>query len=125
MVALALFGAGVGMFIATNSSATMASVPSEQCGEAGGLVNLMRSLGCAVGVAVASTALTWRMHVLTGVRGTAEGSAHSVLTAVSHVLWVPGIFAIIAAIAALLRNRAQPEAIAAPATLVPVTETES
>jgi EmrB/QacA subfamily drug resistance transporter len=124
MVALGFFGAGVGMFIATNSSATMASVPSDQAGEAGGLVNLMRSLGCAVGVAVASTALTWRMHVLSGVRGTAEGSAHSVLTAVSHVLWVPGIFAIIAAMAALMRNRAQPEAVAAPATLVPVTETK-
>ena len=36
MVALALFGAGLGMFIAPNNSATMSAAPRDRSGEAGG-----------------------------------------------------------------------------------------
>ncbi len=43
--ALALFGSGLGLFIAPNNSATMASAPDDRSGEAGGLLNLMRVLG--------------------------------------------------------------------------------
>jgi MFS family permease len=58
MVALALVGIGLGMFIAPNNSATMASAPDHLSGEAGGLLNLARVLGGTIGVAVASTALS-------------------------------------------------------------------
>jgi hypothetical protein len=45
MGALILFGAGLGMFIAPNNSATMAAAPEDRSGEAGGMLNLMRVLG--------------------------------------------------------------------------------
>jgi hypothetical protein len=59
--ALALFGAGLGMFIAPNNSATVAAVPANRTGVAGGMLNLMRALGCAIGTATASVTLSWRL----------------------------------------------------------------
>ena len=64
MVALTLFGIGLGLFIAPNNSATIAAAPEDRSGEAGGMLNLMRVLGCIVGVATASTTLSWRLAVL-------------------------------------------------------------
>ena len=51
MGALALFGVGLGMFIAPNNSATVAAAPASRTGVAGGMLNLMRALGCAIGIA--------------------------------------------------------------------------
>ena len=42
MISLAVFGAGLGMFVAPNNSATMSAAPRDRSGEAGGLLNLMR-----------------------------------------------------------------------------------
>src|SRR5262249_30728303 len=53
-ISLAVFGAGLGMFIAPNNSATLSAAPSDRSGEAGGLLNLMRIFGMSVGVACAS-----------------------------------------------------------------------
>src|SRR4051812_43334633 len=61
MTALALYGAGLGLFIAPNNSATLGAAPTEHAGQAGGLLNLMRAFGTAAGVAVASTLLAWRL----------------------------------------------------------------
>jgi EmrB/QacA subfamily drug resistance transporter len=109
MGALALFGIGLGMFIAPNNSATMAAAPDDRCGEAGGMLNLMRVLGCIVGVAAASTALSWRLQVLAGTgKHTLNVSRQTVLMAANDVLWVLGAFAIVAGGAALLRSHLQP-----------------
>jgi MFS family permease len=106
MIALALFGIGLGVFIAPNNTATMAAAPDNRRSEAGGLVNLMRVLGCAIGVAAASTALSGRMEKLTIIGNkTGEGPSQTVLTAVGNVLWLAAMFAILAAIAAWLRSR--------------------
>jgi nitrate/nitrite transporter NarK len=48
-LALAVFGVGQGLFTAPNNSAIMASAPQGETGEAGGLLNLMRSLGTSTG----------------------------------------------------------------------------
>ena len=105
MGGLALFGAGLGLFIAPNNTATMASAPGNRTGEAGGLVNLMRVSGTAIGIATASTALSWRLKVLTGVgERTLRVAPHYVLTAVGDVLWMLVAFAIIAGGAALVRS---------------------
>ncbi len=105
MAALALFGIGLGLFIAPNNSATVAAAPEERCGEAGGMLNLMRVLGCIVGVATASTTLSWRLAVLTGVGNHTVGvPTQTVLTATNDVLWLLGAFAVIAGGAALLRS---------------------
>jgi EmrB/QacA subfamily drug resistance transporter len=62
---LALFGAGLGVFIAPNNSVTMSAAPRSHSGEAGGILNLMRSLGTSLGVASASSMLSWRFRTLT------------------------------------------------------------
>jgi EmrB/QacA subfamily drug resistance transporter len=59
---LALYGAGIGLFIAPNNAATMSAAPDQFSGEAGAMLNLMRSLGTSIGIAAASSMLTWRMR---------------------------------------------------------------
>jgi EmrB/QacA subfamily drug resistance transporter len=109
MSALALFGIGLGLFVAPNNTATMASAPNNRTGEAGGLLNLLRVLGSAIGIAVASMALSWRLEVLSGVGGRTLGvPTRQVLAAVSDVLWILLAFAIVAGGAALLRAATVP-----------------
>jgi EmrB/QacA subfamily drug resistance transporter len=108
MGALALFGIGLGLFIAPNNSATVAAAPEERAGEAGGMLNLMRVLGCIVGVATASTALSWRLAVLKSAGEHTLGvSAQTVLAAANDVLWILGAFAAVAGGAALVRSHLQ------------------
>ena len=105
MGALALFGIGLGLFIAPNNSATIAAAPEERSGEAGGMLNLMRVMGCIVGVATASTTLSWRLEVLTGVGEHTVGvPTQTVLAATNDVLWLLGAFAVVSAAAALMRS---------------------
>jgi hypothetical protein len=110
MGALALFGVGLGLFIAPNNTATMASAPNNRTGEAGGLLNLVRVLGSAIGIAIASTTLSWRLKVLTGTGERTVGVAtQTVLAAVSDVLWILLAFSIVAGSAALLRGPTTPK----------------
>jgi EmrB/QacA subfamily drug resistance transporter len=57
MLALALFGAGQGLFISPNNSAIMATAPADEAGQATSVMNLMRLLGISAGIAGASTLL--------------------------------------------------------------------
>ncbi len=54
--ALAVAGAGLGLFIPSNNAATMSAAPPERGGAAGGLLNMSRGLGTAVGVSATSIA---------------------------------------------------------------------
>jgi EmrB/QacA subfamily drug resistance transporter len=109
MVALALFGIGLGMFIAPNNSATMATAPEHLSGEAGGLLNLGRALGGTIGIAVASTALSWRLEALIGDGSRTVRMPPQILFAgVKQVLWVLGAFAVVATGAAVLRGGTAP-----------------
>ena len=83
MLALAIFGVGQGLFISPNNSAIMAAAPPSLTGEAGGLLNVMRSLGISIGVAAASSLLAWRLAVLTG-------SGHNTLAAEGRHLLAAG-----------------------------------
>jgi EmrB/QacA subfamily drug resistance transporter len=103
--ALMLFGAGLGMFIAPNNSATMAAAPEDHSGEAGGMLNLMRVLGCTIGIAAASAAFSWRLYVLAGDGNrTTNAPPQILLTATVEVLWVLGGLAVTAGSCALLRD---------------------
>ncbi len=105
MAALALFGVGLGMFIAPNNSATIAAAPEDRTGEAGGLLNLMRALGCTLGIAAASVTFSWRLYAYTGNgRRSTNVPTHIVLGAAVDVLWVLGGFAFAAGSFALLRD---------------------
>jgi EmrB/QacA subfamily drug resistance transporter len=54
VVALAVAGVGMGLFVAANNAATMFAAPQERAGSAGGLLNMARGLGTALGVALTS-----------------------------------------------------------------------
>lgn len=100
MAMLAVYGGGLGMFIAPNNSATISAAPPEESGEAGGLLNLMRAFGTGIGVATASSVLAWGLESATGhTIGVAEPV---LLAAICDVLLVLAGFAIVAGTASLL-----------------------
>jgi EmrB/QacA subfamily drug resistance transporter len=106
MLALAVFGIGQGLFISPNNSAIVAGAPASLTGEAGGLLNVTRSLGVSVGVAAASSLLAWRLAVLTGSgHNTLHASAHSLLAAGRDVIVLLGSFAAIAGAISLAQTR--------------------
>jgi len=103
--ALALFGIGLGIYIAPNNAATMEAAPEGRSPAAGGLLNLMRVLGCMGGIVIASSALSWRLHVDTGfAQRTVEVSAPIIMAAVHQALWALLFFSILAGSASLLKN---------------------
>lgn len=104
-IAFALFGIGLGLFIAPNSTATIAAVPADLSGAAGSLLNLMRSLGTSFGVAAGATTLSWRLHA-------ASGGEQNWLTASSESLPVLAAMAIVAAISSFVASL--PAKVAAP-----------
>ena len=57
VVPLALLGAGLGIYIPANNAQIMATVPARAAAVAGGMVNMTRGLGTALGVAAVSLAL--------------------------------------------------------------------
>ncbi|WP_377272674.1 MFS transporter [Peterkaempfera sp. SMS 1(5)a] len=54
---LALLGLGLGVFTPANNAAIMAATPTRSAGTGGGLVNMARGLGTALGVALVTLAL--------------------------------------------------------------------
>jgi predicted MFS family arabinose efflux permease len=47
-------GAGLGLFVGANNAATMFAAPQQRAGAAGGLLNMARGVGIALGVALTS-----------------------------------------------------------------------
>jgi len=105
-LALALFGIGQGLFTAPNNSAIMAGVPQGETGEAGGLLNLMRSLGTSTGIATAAAVLSWQLATLPGHSLGTLHAPRSDLIAASHaVIAVFAGFALVAGAASLVPGR--------------------
>jgi len=106
MVALALFGGGLGLFIAPNNDATMHAAPPDRVGEAGAMINLMRILGTSVGVAGASAMLSRRLEGLVGAGGhTLAVASGDLLEAVRESLPMLIAFAVVTCAMSLLRTR--------------------
>jgi EmrB/QacA subfamily drug resistance transporter len=103
-VALAAFGAGLGVFIAPNNTATIGAAPADLSGSAGAMLNLMRVLGTSLGVASSSAMLSWRFGAISHGDGRpiADGA---LLGAVESSLVMVAAFAAIAACLSLLRDR--------------------
>ena len=70
---LAVVGVGMGLFTPPNNSSVMGSVPAENLGTAGGVLNMARSLGMSMGSAIAATLYASFLLVY-------AGSEHSTLT---------------------------------------------
>jgi hypothetical protein len=84
----------------------MASAPVEETGEAGGMLNLSRSLGTTVGIALASTVLSWQLRMLTGESGhTLHVPGHDLLIAARMVIVMLGGCALLAAGASVSDGR--------------------
>jgi EmrB/QacA subfamily drug resistance transporter len=105
MAALAAYGAGLGLYIAPNNSATISAAPADKSGVAGGLLNLLRVFGVGVGVAAASTALGWGLHAATGAGArTAHAPEAALLSAVGEALAMLACLGALGAAAALVRG---------------------
>jgi MFS family permease len=57
VVLLALLGVGLGVYIPANNAQIMAAIPAGEAATAGGMVNMTRGLGTALGVAVVTLGL--------------------------------------------------------------------
>lgn len=62
LLGLLLVGIGMGMFTPPNNSSVMGSVPPKHVGVAGGILNMSRSLGMSMGVALAGTLYNSDFH---------------------------------------------------------------
>lgn len=105
IAALAVAGAGLGAFIAPNSDAAIQAAPQARTGSAGGLVNLMRMLGCSLGVAGASTTLAWLAGGGEAGVSTLTMPRETLLAAVKGGLGLVAVFALVGAAASLLHDR--------------------
>ena len=84
----------------------MAGVPQGETGEAGGLLNLMRSLGTSTGIATAAAGLSWQLATLPGHSLGTLHAPRSDLIAASHaVIAVFAGFALVAGAASLVPGR--------------------
>jgi EmrB/QacA subfamily drug resistance transporter len=88
VLALAVFGAGQGLFTAPNNSAVMTAAPRRLSGEAGSLLNVMRSLGMSIGIAAAAAILAWQLQELTGDGNTTVGVPPAELLAAARAVTV-------------------------------------
>lgn len=101
LAALALFGLGLGLFLAPNSHATIGAATAGHDASAGALVNLGRVLGSCIGVSAASSMLSWQLAE--AARPARMGPAF--VEAVAGSLLVLAAFAAIAAVASLSFRR--------------------
>ena len=106
LLSLAAYGAGLGLFIAPNNTATLKAAPPERAGQAGGLLNLLRAFGTATGIAIMSAVLTAASAAALGhPAGTHRVPSYVLLEGARTSLLVLGAFAVLAAVAATLRDR--------------------
>src|SRR5262249_6167196 len=105
--AFAVFGMGLGLFLAPNSTATIGAAPPSRSGTAGALVNLFRVIGSCLGVSAASSVMSGRMPSAGGPddfdKAYFEGSR--LLDAVEMSLFVLAAFAIIVVVTAWISVR--------------------
>ena len=105
-IAMVLFGIGQGLFTAPNNSAIMGAAPPSQLGAAGGVLNVMRTMGTSLGVAVASVLVDYRVESIVGHDiGVVQAPPRILLTAIQEVLVVFALLALVAAAISMLRGK--------------------
>jgi MFS family permease len=111
MIGLGIYGAGLGLFIAPNNSATMSAAPRERSGQGGGLLNLLRMFGTSLGVAGAAALLSSRLAAKTGSGAQTLGVPETILfDGIEEVLLLLIAMAIVAGLASLLARVPPPAA---------------
>ena len=100
LLALALVGAGIGMFTPANNTAVMGTVPRASTGAAGGVLNMTRGFGTALGLALT----TVLVETFAGARLHAGGYGGSIAAAFRvTTLCLAGV-AIVACLLSALRG---------------------
>ena len=100
-LAYALFGIGLGLYIAPNNQVAIAAVPPALAGPAGSLLNLMRALGTSLGVAGGATMLALNLDSPDGsAQAWFASSGAEMLAAVRHSLPLLGASVALAGLAA-------------------------
>ncbi len=111
MIALFVFGAGLGFFMAPNNSATMGTAPKGLTGEAGAMLNLARMLGVSLGVASAASMLHWQTRrIAAATSDDVFFFGHPILGAVEASFGLMAGLAIVATVATFIRRRLAPNA---------------
>jgi EmrB/QacA subfamily drug resistance transporter len=112
---LGVLGVGLGLFTPPNNSAIMGSAPQRQLGVAGGILNMTRSIGTSLGVALtgAVLALLLSAHTGTHVDSTVDVDPSALEVAFHQTLFCLGALA--AAAGLLSAVRGAPTLEAAPA----------
>lgn len=114
-IAMALFGLGQGLFTAPNNSAIMGAAPPGHLGAAGGVLNVMRTLGTSLGIAAASVLLDYRITAYAGPGATMlSASPHAVVAGIRDVLVVFVGGALAAAAFSALRGKRTKSFVIAP-----------
>lgn len=107
LIGLALTGLGLGLFTPANSAGVMSASPPGHAGVTGGMLNMTRGLGTALGVAVAGALFT----AAAGVAG--AHAAHAGIMAAGHgltaALGILGIATLATAVALLFGDRGRAE----------------
>jgi EmrB/QacA subfamily drug resistance transporter len=104
--AFALFGVGLGLFMAPNNDATLSAAPASHAGTASAMLSLLRVLGSCIGISSASSVMSWRMEAMAGSAGQDVFLAgHPLLEAVESSLGMLVVFAVVAGCASLVRPR--------------------
>jgi len=92
LCALALFGLGLGLFMAPNSHATIDAAPADHSATAGALVNLARVFGSCIGISTTSSMMAWQLGRLSG----HDLMSPLFVAAVERSLLILAVFALIA-----------------------------
>lgn len=105
IASLAVLGVGLGLFTPSNNSSIMGSAPPTRLGVAGGVLNMMRSLGTSLGVALSGTVLAISLQVLGGAgESTLSAPRAQFATAMQVALFVLAAMALAACLLSLPRG---------------------
>lgn len=100
LASFAVFGMGIGLFMAPTNHAALQAAPAMHAIQAGSMINVLRVFGSCVGVSVASSVMSWRMAEYDAYFG-----GHPLIDAIESSLSVLVIFALLARAVSLVRPR--------------------
>ena len=96
----AVFGVGVGLFMAPTNHAAIQAAPAKHTIQASSTINVLRVFGSCVGLSIASSVMSWRMA-----EHDAYFGGHPLIDAIESSLGVLVIFALLGAAVSLVRPR--------------------
>jgi EmrB/QacA subfamily drug resistance transporter len=79
VAAIALVGAGQGLFISPNNRAIISAAPEAIRGEAGSMMNVFRAVGMSLGIAAATSVMATRLATLAGPQATTVSASPGVV----------------------------------------------